>query len=65
MKTDSHELFDWSLEQFVATNWQINSLSYDLHESDLSDEYKIMTTYERRWTEEGAKICYLSAKPHA
>jgi tRNA (guanine-N7-)-methyltransferase len=48
-KTDAKELFDWSLEQLVAEGWQIQRLSFDLHESNLSENYKIMTTYERRF----------------
>lgn len=61
MKTDSHALFDWSLEQLVANKWNISSLTYDLHESDLSDDYKIMTTYEQKWTAEGLSIMFVAA----
>lgn len=60
MKTDSHELFDWSLEQFVADGWNIKELSYDLHNSDLSEDYKILTTYEQKWLGQGLKSYYLS-----
>lgn len=52
-KTDNHELFTWSLEEFVKNSWHIDQLSFDLHESDLPDNYKIMTTYEKRFTDEG------------
>lgn len=61
IKTDNHALFDWSLEQLVASGWHLVELSYDLHESDLSDDYKIMTTYEQRWTSEGLPIYFVSA----
>lgn len=61
MKTDSHELFDWSLEQFVANGWRVQELSYDLHDSVLSNDYKIMTTYEQKWLGQGLTIYYLSA----
>jgi tRNA (guanine-N7-)-methyltransferase len=60
-KTDNHALFDWSLEQFVANKWHIRELSYDLHESSLPDEYKIMTTFEKRYTAEGMPIYFVSA----
>ena len=60
-KTDDHNLFDWSLEQLVVRGWTIKELSYDLHESQLSDEYKIMTTYEHKWQAEGLKTYYVSA----
>lgn len=52
-KTDNRELFLWSLEQFVADDWRFNELAFDLHESDLSSEYKIKTHYEERFTSEG------------
>jgi len=52
-KTDNRQLFLWSLEQFVTEKWLFNELSFDLHNSDLSDDYKIMTYYEQRYTSEG------------
>lgn len=63
-KTDSHELFDWSLEQFVVDGWRLSHLTYDLHESDLPDDYKIMTTYEQKWTSEGRPIMFVAASPN-
>lgn len=65
MKTDNHALFDWSLEQFVTAGWNLNELSYDLHDSSLSDEYKIMTSYERRWISEGLPIYFAHITPRA
>ncbi|MDO4868203.1 MAG: tRNA (guanosine(46)-N7)-methyltransferase TrmB [bacterium] len=62
-KTDAKELFDWSLEQLVAEGWQIQRLSFDLHESDLNENYKVMTTYERRFVSEGLKINFVRALP--
>lgn len=62
MKTDSHDLFDWSLEQLVMSGWRLTALSYDLHDSDLSDDYKIMTTYEKKWTTEGLPIYFVQAR---
>ncbi len=62
-KTDSHALFDWSLEQFVASSWVIRELSYDLHASTVPDDYKILTTYERKWQAEGLQTYYLTAVP--
>lgn len=53
IKHDNPEFFHWALEQLVAEKWHIEELSFDLHESDLSDEYKIETTYEKRWLGEG------------
>lgn len=56
MKTDNHSFFDWSLEQFVADGWQLNELSYDLHQSKLADDYKIMTNYETGFVNNGQPI---------
>ena len=41
--------------------WQITELSFELHESFLDDEYKIMTTYEQRWLDEGKVINFVRA----
>lgn len=62
-KTDSHDLFTWSLEQLVTEGWTIIELSFDLHESPLSDAYKVMTTYETRYVGEGLKIHFVKAMP--
>ena len=57
-KTDSETLFGWSLEQFKENGWDIKNISRDLHNSDLPDEYKIMTTYEERFVSEGMVIYF-------
>ncbi len=61
MKTDDRGLFDWTLEQLAATKWQIDTLSYDLHESDLNDDVKIMTTYEQKWVGMQLPIYFVAA----
>lgn len=63
LKHDNLDFFTWSLEQLVNEKWQIQELSFDLHESKLSDSYKIMTTYEQRWIGEGSKINFVRALP--
>ena len=60
-KHDDRDFFCWSLEQLAAEKWQITELSFDLHESFLDDEYKIMTTYEQRWLNEGKAINFVRA----
>jgi tRNA (guanine-N7-)-methyltransferase len=60
-KTDNRQLFLWSLEQLVAQNWQLQELSFDLHESDLPDEYKIKTYYEERFTAQDIPTNYTTA----
>jgi len=62
-KTDAHDLFEWSLEQFVDQGWTIAELSFDLHDSSLSDIYKTKTTYETRFINEGLPIYFVSCTP--
>lgn len=61
LKHDNRDFFAWSLEQLVADKWHIEELSFDLHESDMSDDSKIITTYEKRWIDEGLSIQYVRA----
>jgi len=61
LKHDDRDFFHWSLEQLVTSCWHIRELSFDLHESDLSDDYKILTTYEQRWLGEGKPTNFVSA----
>lgn len=63
LKHDNRDFFHWSLEQLVARQWSINELSFDLHESELSDDYKIQTTYEQRWLSEGLVTNFVKAFP--
>ncbi len=53
IKHDNPGFFQWSLEQLVMNHWYINELSFDLHESELADDYKVLTPYEQRWLSEG------------
>ena len=59
-KTDNGGLFDWSIEQFKQNGWQTKEISRDLHSSSLSDEYKITTTYEQKFLNEGLSIFFAS-----
>lgn len=61
LKHDDDQFFSWSLEQLVACGWQIKELSFDLHDSSLKQDYKLMTTYERRWLGEGKNIGFVRA----
>lgn len=65
LKHDNFDFFCWSLEQLVAAQWLIQELSFDLHESNLYDEYKVKTTYEQRWLDEGRKTNFVCAKAPA
>ena len=63
LKHDNPDFFAWSLEQLVANKWILDELTFDLH--DTSDEKlpsaRIMTTYEKRWLEEGRATQYVRA----
>lgn len=61
LKHDNRDFFNWSLEQLVAEKWHIDELSFDLHESDLQDDYKVQTTYEQRWLSEGLVTNFVKA----
>ncbi len=65
LKHDNPTFFQWSLEQLVREKWHIGELSFDLHESSLNDDYKIMTTYEERWLSEGLTTNFVKAVPTA
>ena len=61
LKHDNTDFFHWSLEQLVAEKWRIDELSFDLHDSGLLDDYKILTTYEKRWLDEGLTTNFVRA----
>lgn len=64
LKHDNVDFFHWSLEQIVQARWRVDELSFDLHDSDLSGDYKMLTTYETRWLDEGRKTYFVrAAKP--
>jgi len=62
IKHDNPEFFQWTLEQLVAEKWHITELSFDLHESKLLDDYKILTPYEQRWLSEGRITQFVKAR---
>lgn len=62
IKHDNPDFFQWTLEQLVADKWCINELSFDLHESELSMDYKILTPYEERWLGEGRMTQFVRAR---
>lgn len=61
LKHDNRDFFNWSLEQLVANKWHIDLLSFDLHDSELPDDYKIQTTYEQRWLGKGLSTQFVKA----
>ncbi|MCA9334998.1 tRNA (guanosine(46)-N7)-methyltransferase TrmB [Candidatus Saccharibacteria bacterium] len=62
LKHDNRPFFHWSLEQLVVSGWCIRELSFDLHDSELPEDYKIRTTYETRWLEQGLATNFVAAQ---
>ena len=62
LKHDNLDFFQWSLEQLVAERWRIVELSFDLHDSDLDEDYKVLTAYEKRWLGEGRRTYFVRAR---
>lgn len=63
LKTDNRELFLYSLEQLVSQKWHMHELSFDLHESDLSADYKITTHFERKFLAQDVPINFVTTQP--
>ncbi len=57
-KTDNLDLFNYSLESLKDYGYEITSLIYDLHSTNIEN---ITTEYEERFSKEGIKIKYLKA----
>ena len=61
LKHDNRDFFAWSLEQLVADRWHIDELTFDLHDTNLHDDYKVLTTYEQRWLGKGLSTNFVKA----
>ncbi len=61
IKHDNPQFFQWTLEQLVADTWNITELTFDLHDSELPDDYKILTLYEQHWLGEGRITQFMRA----
>ena len=59
-KTDDDELFEESLEYFKESNFNIEFITYDLHNSGF--EGNVVTEHERMFTAQGIKTKFLIAK---
>ncbi len=59
-KTDNRALFEYSLESFPASGWEILAQTFDLHHSPLA-EGNVTTEYEEKFASEGKPICKLVA----
>ncbi|WP_066894986.1 tRNA (guanosine(46)-N7)-methyltransferase TrmB [Clostridium nigeriense] len=59
-KTDDDELFEESLEYFKENGFNIDYITYDLHNSDFKGN--VRTEHENMFSEQGIKIKFLIAK---
>ena len=57
-KTDNDNLFQYSLESLKEHGYEIISLSYDLHNTDI---FNVETEYEKKFISQNIKIKYLKA----
>ena len=60
-KTDNRDFFDFSLEEYKVSGFELTELTYNLHENG-SPEWNIITEYERKWVEQGLPIHRVVAK---
>lgn len=58
-KTDSRELFDFSINEFRESGFEILDLTYDLHNGNYPEN--ITTEYEEKFIKKGIKINRLEA----
>lgn len=62
MKTDNNPLFEYSKESLENFGYQINSITRDLYQEDISQNIK--TEYEKKFVKLGVKINRLEAIKH-
>lgn len=55
-KTDSRELFQFSLNSFAALGLQMSRISLDLHPGGIINEEHVMTEYETKFVNQGVNI---------
>jgi len=56
-KTDNRDLFDFAVEESKLANWNIQELSYDLHNDEEMVKGNVMTEYEEKFSLLGNPIC--------
>ena len=59
-KTDNRPLFDFSLEEFVASDFRLEAVTNDLHSSEYAKD-NVMTEYETNFSSMGIPINRLEA----
>lgn len=59
-KTDNREFFEFSLNSFCDSNWKLQNITLDLHNS-IFNENNIVTEYEEKFSSQGFPIYRLEA----
>lgn len=60
LKTDSKELFDYTIEILKSEKGKLLHFTHDLYHSQISNiDLTIQTTYEKMFRDQGKQICYL------
>ena len=60
-KTDNKGLFDFSVEEVKEAGWNLDAVTYDLHNDAELNEGNVMTEYEEKFSEMGNPINKLIA----
>lgn len=60
-KTDNRLLFEFSLNEFCATDWRLSKITLDLYHSEWAED-NITTEYEEKFSSMGMPIYRLEAK---
>ncbi|MCM1263689.1 MAG: tRNA (guanosine(46)-N7)-methyltransferase TrmB [Butyrivibrio sp.] len=55
-KTDNRELFEFALGELEAAGWNLDRVTYDLHNDAAMMEGNVMTEYEERFSAKGNPI---------
>ena len=55
-KTDNMDLFDFALEEVEPAGWNLDAVTYDLHNDEVMNEGNVMTEYEERFSSQGNPI---------
>jgi tRNA (guanine-N7-)-methyltransferase len=57
-KTDSREYFDWALPEIKSSNYEIEFLTYDLHQSEMANS-NFITAFEKIFIRQNIPINYV------
>ena len=55
-KTDNKDLFEFALEEVEPAGWNLDAVSYDLHNDEVMNVGNVMTEYEERFSSLGNPI---------